>query len=207
MFTATVERLKSAVVSRKHDPKALQESLRQLRSLVEGISGREKFLAESLQVLNERLALYMRAGGALDVALKGDSIEAVRVALDELDQKPHHRELLEAQVRALSRADAMRLPRENFFHEHREAQSVLLNACQLRLSEARAKLESVTAKQQGRLNSLGGEVYDASTSSPVVKRVSAYVARLEGMLTNLEGATAENWQTSFINYAHQLLRE
>ncbi len=57
MFTATMERLKSAVVSRKHDPKALQETLRQLRSLVEGISRREKFLAESLQVLNERLAL------------------------------------------------------------------------------------------------------------------------------------------------------
>ncbi len=149
----------------------------------------------------------MRAGGALDVALKSDSIEAVRVALDEMDQKPHHRELLEAQVRALSRADAMRLPRENFFHEHREAQSVLLNTCQMRLSEARAKLESVTLKNKADLNSLDGEGNDASTSSPVVKRVSAYVARLEGMLTNLESATAENWQTSFINYAHQLLRE
>jgi hypothetical protein len=50
---------------------------------VDEIARREKFVDAALQLLNERLASYMQAGGALDAALKGDDIEAVRVALDK----------------------------------------------------------------------------------------------------------------------------
>ena len=205
MLTAAMERVRSAVVPRKHDPKATQEFMAQLRAMVDEIAKREKFLEESLQLLNERLALYMRAGGALDTALKGGDVEAVRVALDELDTKPQHVELLREYVKTLSRASAMQLPRENFFREHREAKSVLQTACELRLSEARAKLQSLTAEEQGRLDSLG-EGYDASTS-PVVKRANFRAAQLEGMLTNIESATAESLQSFFVNYGRQLLRD
>jgi ABC-type transporter Mla subunit MlaD len=84
MLAGAIERVRSTVAPHRHDTTpTLAESLNQLRSLVDEIARREKFVDAALQLLNERLASYMQAGGALDAALKGDDIEAVRVALDK----------------------------------------------------------------------------------------------------------------------------
>ena len=204
MLATVAERVRS-VVARKPDTLTLEESLRQLRGLVEEITRREKFLDDSLQLLNDALKSSERIGGPLDTALKGDDLEAVRVALNELGGRPDHSELLRKQVTALSRASSLQLPRTTFLHDHREPKSVLQTACELRLSEAHANLERVTAEEQGRLDSLG-DGYEASTS-PAVRRANSRVAQLEGMLTNIENASPETLQTVFVNYGQQLLRD
>jgi hypothetical protein len=203
MFASVAERIKAVVPGDRDTKATLEESLRQLRGLVEEIVKREKFLNDSLRLLNERLQGYERIGGPLDAALKGDDIEAVRTALDKLDTRPSHAELLREQVKTLSRAAAMQIPRDTFLHDHHEAKSVLTTMCEHRLSEARANLKRVTVQEQGRLDSLG-EGYDSS-HSPVVKRANARVVQLEGMLSNIENASPESLQTAFVNYGQQLL--
>lgn len=169
--------------------------------LVEEIARREKFLDNSIQLLNERLKSYERIGGALDVALKGGDINAVRTALNELDERPNHAEILREQIKMLSRASSMRIPRDEFLKAHREARTLLKGVCELRLEQTQANLERVTIEEQSRLDSLG-EGYEAS-ASPLVKRGASKVEQLKGMLSRIE--SDQDLPMYFVNFAGQLL--
>jgi hypothetical protein len=205
MLAATVERVKSAIVPRKRATTVtLDESLGKLRSFVDEIARREKFIDEAMGLLSQRLKVYGCIGNELDIALKGGDITAVKSALDNLEKRPNHSALVQEQFKQLTRAAIMRIPRDTFLKEHyTEARSSLQAVCEGRLQQAQSQLERVTRDEQQRLNALG-EGYDAS-SSPVVKRVKSRVGQLEGMLSSLEGQTSDGFQMVFVNFAQQLL--
>ena len=143
---------------------------------------------DAIQILSERLTAYAQSGAALDAALSAGDIEGVRVAIDALEAKSDHSAALQQRLKSLTVAASMRVPARRIF----ESASGSARQCYKRRANygcprRAAPTDKVTTEEQGRLDALG-EGYDASTS-PVVKRANARVARLEGMLTNIENAS------------------
>jgi hypothetical protein len=177
------------------------DKLSALRTLVDGLAERERFLAESTTLLKSRLDTYRQADVALDAALRGDKIDNVKAALDSLERAPNCTAAVERALAFCNHSRAMRLPRDGFFRDHPEAREALATVCSLRLDEARKSLMKATEEEQRRLNSLGDD-FDAR-SSPVVKRVAAKVQRLEGMLRRVE--SEQELSDFFANFAQELL--
>ena len=125
----------------------------------------------------------------------------VRTALDKLDERPNHAEILREQIKSLSRASSMRIPRDEYLKAHREAGVLLKTACESRLEQAQVNLSRVTNDEQTRLNALGDN-FDGN-ASPVVKRAASKVEHLKGMLSRIE--SDQDLPIYFMNFAGQLL--
>jgi len=181
----------------------LSQSLGQLRSITDEIGRREKFLADVLKLLNERLKLCVQSGAAVAAALNSTDIAVFERALHQYEGKPDHSEALRGWIKQVSREQALRVQRDMVLSQHKEARDALQHACELRLEQAQDELGHITKDEQARLNSLG-EGFDAA-ASPVVTRAVAKVEHLKGMLQRID--TDNDFAAYFVNFAEQLLNE